>query len=90
VPDLAEEFFAGVAEPPATASLRVDVPTLVLWAMQDRSLQPGQLDRLDDYATNMIVMRIDDAGHYPMRSHPELVNRAIRDFVRRTGSDSKR
>jgi hypothetical protein len=33
MPDLAARFFADVAEPPATTSLRVDVPTLVVWGM---------------------------------------------------------
>jgi pimeloyl-ACP methyl ester carboxylesterase len=83
-PDLAARFFADVAEPPATTSLRVDVPTLVLWGMQDPVCSPGQLDNLHDYAPNAIVVRIDDGGHRPMQSHPMLVNRAIRDFLRRT------
>src|SRR3954451_4827775 len=34
MPDLAARF-ADVAKPPASTSLRVDVPTLVLWGMQD-------------------------------------------------------
>jgi len=84
IPDLPAVFFAGVAEPPATTSLRVDVPTLVLWGMQDPYCLPGQLDNIHDYAPNAIVVRIEDAGHVPMRSHPMLVNRAIRDFLPRT------
>lgn len=83
VPDLALNFFAGVAEPPATTSLLVNVPTLVLWGMQDPALLPGQLDGLDDYVPNAVIVRIADAGHYPMRSHPALVNRAIREFIER-------
>jgi pimeloyl-ACP methyl ester carboxylesterase len=84
MPDLPAVFFADVAEPPATTSLRVEVPTLVLWGMQDPFLLPGQLDNLHDYAPNAIVVRIEDGGHRPMQSHPMLVNRAIRDFVPRT------
>ena len=83
MPDLAAAFFADVAEPAATTSLRVDVPTLVLWGMQDPYLLPGQLDGLNEYAPNAIVVRIEDAGHRPMNSHPMLVNRAIRDFLSR-------
>jgi pimeloyl-ACP methyl ester carboxylesterase len=83
IPDLAAHFFAGVAEPPATTSLRIEVPTLVLWGMQDPALLPGQLDGLGDYAPNAVIVRIADAGHYPMRSHPELVNRAMREFMER-------
>lgn len=82
-PDLAASFFAGVAEAPVTTSLRVDVPTLVLWGMQDPVCLPSQLDGLHDHAPNATVVRIEDAGHLPMQSHPALVNRAIRDFLRR-------
>jgi pimeloyl-ACP methyl ester carboxylesterase len=85
MPDLARQFFTGVAEPPVTTSLRVEVPTLVLWGMQDFVLLPGQLDHLDDYAPHAVIVRIADAGHYPMRSHPDFVNRHIRDFVQRSG-----
>ena len=83
MPDLAARFFADVAEPPAPTSLQIEVPTLVLWGMQDPVCLPGLLDKLHDYAPNAIVVRIDDAGHLPMQSHPILVNRAIRDFLRR-------
>jgi pimeloyl-ACP methyl ester carboxylesterase len=81
MPDLAARFFADAAKPPATTSLRVQVPTLVLWGMQDPVCLPGQLNGLHDYAPNATVVRIDDAGHRPMQSHPMLVNRAIRDFL---------
>jgi epoxide hydrolase 4 len=84
MPDLATRFFADAAEAPATTSLRVDVPTLVLWGMQDPVCLPGQLDNLQEYAPNAIVIRIEDGGHRPMQSHPMLVNRAIRDFLRST------
>jgi epoxide hydrolase 4 len=81
MPDLAARYFTDVTEPPATTSLQVDVPTLVLWGMQDRVCLPGQLDNLHDFAPNATVVRIEDAGHRPMQSHPTLVNRAIRDFL---------
>jgi pimeloyl-ACP methyl ester carboxylesterase len=85
LPDLAARFFAGVADPPATRSLRVEVPTLVFWGMQDPALLPGELDHLDDYAPHAVIIRIEDGGHYPMRSNPRLVNRMIRDFLSHTG-----
>jgi pimeloyl-ACP methyl ester carboxylesterase len=85
MPDLAARFFADVAEPPATTSLRVDVPTLVLWGMLDPVCLPGQLDHLDNYASDATVVRIEDAGHRPMQSHPVLVNRVMRDFLQRPG-----
>jgi len=81
-PDLAAHFFAGVAKPPATTSLHVRVPTLVIWGMRDPHMLPSQLNGLEQYAPHVRVVRIDDAGHYPMRSHPTLVNQTIREFLR--------
>jgi pimeloyl-ACP methyl ester carboxylesterase len=88
VQDLAAQFFAGVAETPVSMSLRVDVPTLVLWGMHDPVLLPSQLDHLGDFMSLGVVVRIENGGHYPMRSHSELVNRAIRDFTTHTRSYS--
>jgi pimeloyl-ACP methyl ester carboxylesterase len=84
VPDLAAHFFVGVSRPPASASLRVRVPTLVFWGMRDPALLPDQLDGLEVYVPDLTVMRIDGAGHYPMRSHPTVVNQAIRGFLARS------
>jgi epoxide hydrolase 4 len=81
-PDLAAHFFPGVTKPPATTSLHVRVPTLVLWGMRDPVLLPVQLQGLEAYVPHVRVVRIDDADHYPMRSHPTLVNQTIRDFLR--------
>jgi epoxide hydrolase 4 len=83
MPDLVAQFFDGVGRPPETTSLRVRVPTLVIWGMADPTTLPGSLRGLEDYVRDLTVVRIDDAGHTPMRSHPAEVNRAIRDFVRR-------
>jgi pimeloyl-ACP methyl ester carboxylesterase len=82
MPDLAADFFVGAAKPPETTSLRVTTPTLVIWGMHDDAMLPGQLDGLEVYVADLTVMRVADAGHYPMRSHPELVNQAIRRFLR--------
>jgi pimeloyl-ACP methyl ester carboxylesterase len=49
--------------------------------MQDPCLLPGELDGLDEYAPNAVITRIGDGGHYPMRSHPALVDRTIRAFI---------
>jgi pimeloyl-ACP methyl ester carboxylesterase len=84
-PDLAAHLFAGLpGPPPGGTSLRVLRPTLVIWGMQDPHMLPGQLDGLEQYAPDLALVRIEAAGHRPMRSHPALVNRAIRDFLRRS------
>ncbi len=80
-PDLGEEFFKDVVRPPATTSLVIDMPTLVIWGMEDPSQLPGLLDGLDHYIRDLTVLRIDDAGHYPMRTHYDDVVRAVRRFI---------
>ena len=83
MPDLSAHFFAGVGTPPATTSLRLSVPTLVIWGLSDPTTLPASLDGLAEYVQDLAVVRIDDAGHYPMSSHPGQVNHAIRNFVHR-------
>jgi len=82
-PDLSAHFFAGVGKPPAATSLRLSVPTLVIWGLRDPAMLPGLLDGLEEYVQDLAVVQIDDAEHYPMRSHPGQVNHAIRNFVGR-------
>jgi len=73
IPDLAARFFAGVAEPPATTSLRVDVPTLVLWGMQDPVLLARSLDNLPRLCAECKpLVRSKMAANRPMQSHPAL------------------
>jgi epoxide hydrolase 4 len=82
MPNLPAHFFDGVGRPPAAASLHLSVPTLVIWGSSDPTMRPGLLHGLGEYVQDLTVVRIDDAGHYPMRSHPDQVNDAIRNFVR--------
>lgn len=81
VPDLSEEFFLGIKRQPASTSLEVHVPTLVIWGMQDPAQLPGLLDGLEDYVSDLTIMRIEDSGHYPMRTHPDEVMATIRKFI---------
>ena len=81
--DLSADFFASVRRPPADTSLRLSVPTLVIWGMSDSTTLSGSLHGLEGYVQELTIVRIADAGHYPMRSHAGPVNHAIRDFVRR-------
>ena len=81
-PDLAAHFFTGVNRRPATTSLHLSVPTLVIWGLSDPVTLPGCLRGLEEYVEKLTVVRIEDAGHYPMRSHAAAVTKAINDFVR--------
>ena len=81
--ELATHFFAGLDVEPATPSLAVRVPTLVIWGMQDPYLLPGLLDGLDDHVPDLTILRVPDAGHWVVEEQPELVSQAIRRFIGR-------
>ena len=64
--------------------LTVDVPTLVLWALDDTALLPGLLDGLDDYVPALEVVKIPDATHWIVHEQPQRVIAEIDAFIRRT------
>jgi len=82
-PNLSAHFFASAGRPRETTSLRLSAPTLVIWGLRDPAMLPGLLHGLEEYVQDLTVVRIDDAGHYPMSSHPGVVTKAMRDFVMR-------
>lgn len=64
--------------------LTVDMPTLVLWALDDTALLPGLLDGLDDYVPALEVVKIPDATHWIVHEQPQRVIAEIDAFIRRT------
>jgi pimeloyl-ACP methyl ester carboxylesterase len=63
---------------------KIEVPTLVLWAMRDTALLPVQLDGLDDLVEDLRIVTIPEAGHFVPWENPEPVIAAIRDFIEET------
>jgi pimeloyl-ACP methyl ester carboxylesterase len=79
VPKVGEE-----ARAPAWTMLpfpKIEVPTLVLWAMRDTALLPVQLDGLDDLVADLRLVTIPEAGHFVPWEQPDKVAAAIRDFM---------
>ena len=62
--------------------LTVDLPTLVIWGMQDIALMPELLDGLDDYVPRLTVERVADASHWVVHEQPQRVMRLLGDFLR--------
>ena len=63
--------------------LTVDVPTLVLWALDDSALLPGLLDGLDDYVHRLDLVKVSGATHWIVHEQPQLVAREIEAFLQR-------
>ena len=63
-------------------TLRLDVPTLVLWGDSDAILPVAWADRLPEYFSKLTLERIPGVGHFMMREAPERVVSEVRAFLR--------
>ncbi len=62
-------------------SLKINVPTLVIWGEKDEALLTGNLDGLDQYVPELRVKRVPNGTHWVIHEEPALVNGYIRDFL---------
>ncbi len=56
------------------------MPTLVVWALDDEALRPGQLEGLDGLIDDLTLVKLP-GGHFVQWEQPERVSAAIRDFL---------
>lgn len=61
---------------------KVEVPTLVVWGMQDKALLPIQLEGLDRLVKDLEIVRIPDAGHFVPWEKPDAVAAALKPFLK--------
>jgi epoxide hydrolase 4 len=62
-------------------SLKVDLPTMVIWGMQDIALPPNLLKGLEVYIPRMQLQIVHDATHWIIHEQPARVHRHIADFL---------
>lgn len=61
--------------------LTVNLPTQVIWGMQDHALLPGLLDGLQDYVPDLTLHKIEDASHWIVHEQPQTVKALLTDFL---------
>lgn len=61
--------------------LRISVPTLLLWGMQDVALLPSLNEGLEAYIPKLTYVPIADASHWVLHEQPERVQREITAFL---------
>lgn len=61
--------------------LAVNVPTLVIWGMNDIALPPALLDGLEDFVPQLQLERVEDASHWIVHECPEVVIRHLQKFI---------
>lgn len=62
---------------------KVTMPTLVVWAMDDKALRPSLIEGLDAYVDDLTLVPVHGCGHFVTWEAPEAVNTAMRAFLAR-------
>ena len=60
---------------------KVEVPTLVVWGMNDAALLPIQLEGLEELVDDLHIVRLPGVGHFAPWEAPDEVASALRDFL---------
>lgn len=80
-PPRADDPGAAAIELP-DAVLRVEVPTLVLWGMDDVALPPELIAGLEHYIPRLTLERVEGASHWIVHERPEFVAARLANFLR--------
>ncbi len=83
VPHPGEDVDAGKAMKLDSAQLRVRMPHLVIWGMDDLALLPVSRATLGDYCDDLTVREIKDADHWVVHQKTDVVIDHLRDFLER-------
>lgn len=62
---------------------RLTIPTLVIWALEDRALPAENLQGLDEAIEDLTLVRVPDCGHFVPWEAPAAVNEAMDAFLSR-------
>jgi pimeloyl-ACP methyl ester carboxylesterase len=61
--------------------LTVDLPTLVLWAMEDAALLPELVDGLEEYIPRLTLEKVPGASHWIVHERPQFVAERLAAFL---------
>lgn len=61
--------------------LTVDLPTLVLWAMEDVALPPELIEGLEEYIPRLTLEKVPGATHWIVHEQPEFVAARLQRFL---------
>jgi len=65
------------------AAVTVNVPTTVLWGLQDKALLPGLLDGLERWVPQLTLQPLPQASHWMVHEQPVTVAASIRAALAR-------
>lgn len=59
----------------------LEVPTLMIWGLQDSALGPELTEGTDRYVSDLTLHRIEDASHWVQQDVPERVNALLSEWL---------
>lgn len=74
-------WIPGIDGDPGITEMNIEVPTLVLWGLQDRYYHPGLLDGLERWVNDLTLFKYQNASHWFPAEHPNEVIEQIIKFV---------
>lgn len=63
------------------SDITIDVPTLVLWGLDDTALLPQQLIGLEEYAPDIQIIEYEGVSHWIEHEIPEKIAQEIDSFI---------
>ena len=60
---------------------KLNIPTLVIWAMDDLALPASNIDGIEVLVPNVAIEPVHDCGHFVIWEKPDAVNVAIERFL---------
>ena len=62
-------------------NFRINMPHLLVWGMQDRALLPIARSGLGEFADDLKIVEVEDAGHWINHTHPRFIAEEIGRFI---------
>ena len=60
---------------------KLNIPTLVVWAMDDLALPASNIEGIEALVPNVVVEQVHDCGHFVIWEKPDAVNAAMERFL---------
>ena len=60
---------------------KLNIPSLVIWAMDDLALPPSNLDGIEELVPNLKIVQVAGCGHFVPWEAPDAVNAAMAEFL---------
>lgn len=83
-PTATDKGAAGIDLP--HSALTIDLPTMVIWAMNDIALPPELIEGLDAYIPKLTLKKVYNATHWVIHEQPQLVAGYLQDFFNQPSS----